>query len=168
MARLNRRREEVDLWPGFVDALSCMLLVLIFLLTLFAMMHMNAGKMPAPPIAERPPLPPLATIAPSTLPIAPAPPLATAPVQTEALRKAEAELASMRTALARTMAERDAYHRAAQMAQAQIARQRLPPVQVATIRPTPAIEAKTPQTTDKKGEKPANLGSDFIFWINVD
>ena len=31
----NTRRDSVDIWPGFVDALSTMLMVIIFLLAVF-------------------------------------------------------------------------------------------------------------------------------------
>jgi chemotaxis protein MotB len=36
-ARGRRRREGVDYWPGFVDALSTLVLVVVFLLAVFMM-----------------------------------------------------------------------------------------------------------------------------------
>ena len=35
-ARLHRRRQGIDIWPGFVDALTSLIMVMIFLLLLFA------------------------------------------------------------------------------------------------------------------------------------
>ena len=35
LARARRAQRSVDYWPGFVDALSTMLLVIIFLLSVF-------------------------------------------------------------------------------------------------------------------------------------
>src|SRR5262249_23634814 len=36
MNSLARRRRSVDIWPGFVDALSSLILVMVFVLLLFA------------------------------------------------------------------------------------------------------------------------------------
>lgn len=36
MSRVSRRRRGIDFWPGFVDALSSLLMVLIFMLLIFA------------------------------------------------------------------------------------------------------------------------------------
>jgi chemotaxis protein MotB len=35
LARTRRRDRHIDYWPGFVDALSTMLLVIVFLLSVF-------------------------------------------------------------------------------------------------------------------------------------
>lgn len=35
MARIGRRERGVDYWPGFVDALSTLVLAIVFLLTVF-------------------------------------------------------------------------------------------------------------------------------------
>ena len=42
----NRRYEPVNYWPGFVDALSTMLLVIIFLLSVFAEIYVTTGGGP--------------------------------------------------------------------------------------------------------------------------
>ncbi len=35
MSSLARRRRGIDFWPGFVDALSSLLMVLVFMLLIF-------------------------------------------------------------------------------------------------------------------------------------
>src|SRR5512143_3777875 len=37
MASLNRRTHRLDIWPGFVDALASLLMVLIFVLMVFVL-----------------------------------------------------------------------------------------------------------------------------------
>ena len=45
MLLVSRRRRGVDIWPGFVDALSALLMVVIFVLLLFSacLYLMNRG-----------------------------------------------------------------------------------------------------------------------------
>ena len=38
----NRRDRGVDYWPGFVDALSTLLLAIMFLLSVFVLAQFNA------------------------------------------------------------------------------------------------------------------------------
>ncbi|GBD42619.1 putative lipoprotein YiaD [bacterium HR40] len=45
MARNRSLRERVDIWPGFVDALSTLLLVFIFLLVVFVLAQFFLGRM---------------------------------------------------------------------------------------------------------------------------
>ncbi|HVI19607.1 MAG TPA: hypothetical protein VM712_14615, partial [Gaiellales bacterium] len=45
MARSRRSREQVDIWPGFVDAISTLLLSIIFLLIVFVLGQFFLGQM---------------------------------------------------------------------------------------------------------------------------
>ena len=42
--RARQRMRQIDYWPGFVDALSTMLLVMIFLLSVFMLAQFLRGK----------------------------------------------------------------------------------------------------------------------------
>ncbi|MGE3295581.1 MAG: hypothetical protein AB7O95_29840, partial [Geminicoccaceae bacterium] len=45
MARLRREdRQRVDIWPGFVDALSTLILSIIFLLVVFVLAQFFMGQ----------------------------------------------------------------------------------------------------------------------------
>jgi chemotaxis protein MotB len=45
VARLRRSREQVDIWPGFVDAISTLLLSIIFLLIVFVLGQFFLGQL---------------------------------------------------------------------------------------------------------------------------
>ncbi len=45
MPRLRAARERVDIWPGFVDALSTLLMVVIFLLAIFVLAQFFLGRL---------------------------------------------------------------------------------------------------------------------------
>ena len=45
MARTRARRDPIDIWPGFVDALSTLLLVLMFLLVVFMLAQFFMGQL---------------------------------------------------------------------------------------------------------------------------
>jgi chemotaxis protein MotB len=58
MNSLARRRRSLDIWPGFVDALSSLILVMVFVLLLFAigqfvLSQTIAGKNEAPTAMRR-------------------------------------------------------------------------------------------------------------------
>lgn len=44
MPGLARRRTTVDIWPGFVDALATLLMVIIFLLMIFVIAQFYLGE----------------------------------------------------------------------------------------------------------------------------
>ena len=41
--RIRRQRQTFDIWPGFVDALSALLIVIIFLLMVFTLSQFFLG-----------------------------------------------------------------------------------------------------------------------------
>jgi chemotaxis protein MotB len=43
--RRNEARHQVDIWPGFVDALSTLLLSIIFLLVVFVLAQFFLGQL---------------------------------------------------------------------------------------------------------------------------
>ena len=45
MARTRARRDPIDIWPGFVDALSTLLLVIMFLLVVFMLAQFFMGQL---------------------------------------------------------------------------------------------------------------------------
>jgi len=44
LARMRRRDTHIDYWPGFVDALATLLLVIIFLLSVFMLSQYFLSK----------------------------------------------------------------------------------------------------------------------------
>ncbi|RKF18965.1 hypothetical protein D6851_14325 [Altericroceibacterium spongiae] len=176
---------DLDLWPGFVDALASMLLVLIFVLSMFAMMQSTSSHMPAS--ARATDLAALDDKPPEAEPEIQAQPLREQPEASpekeawqkerntqqalvEQLRDSMAEtqenlaetrkdLQDTQSDLARAENEREAYKQAASSSRTELARlqKNLAQLQQAS--------AKIEKSDDKPGKK--GLGNDFTVGINV-